>query len=295
MTASDFSALLRQLGDFAEIRGASLDATAWRRLASDIEQLGAAAIARLTDLARHNRAHRSEFLPALQGEAARDPAGWPDLTSTRLDLDAVAAPAAARVRRRRFATARRPRPPGHRHARRSRNRAGRRTGRQTLLRPSGTPAAGSGDSGERTAAPPARTGHRPRGELRAAGRRVVPRDRGAPPGRRRPTLRAIRRVPRRRGHFAGSADDAGADLRYSAGPGALFQTSRRVLLRYQQTEIDIRIAARDEYGSALHVATGAPAHVAAVRARHASTRSVRARRGRLCRRAAGLHRPRAPA
>ncbi len=52
----------------------------------------------------------------------------------------------------------------------------------------------------------------------------------------------------------------------------LFQTSRRVLLRYQQTEIDVRIAARDEYGSALHVATGSPAHVAAVRTRHASTR-----------------------
>ena len=65
---------------------------------------------------------------------------------------------------------------------------------------------------------------------------------------------------------------------------AIFQTGRRVLLRYQQTEIDVRIAAPDEYGSALHVATGAPAHVAAVRARHAGTRLYAREEERLRRR-----------
>ena len=66
MTASDLSALLRQLGDFAEIRGASVDATAWRRLASDIESLDAAAMARLPDLARHNRLSELNVPSALQ-------------------------------------------------------------------------------------------------------------------------------------------------------------------------------------------------------------------------------------
>ena len=45
-----------------------------------------------------------------------------------------------------------------------------------------------------------------------------------------------------------------------------------MLLRYQQAEVDVRIVARDEYGSALHLATGSAAHVAAVRAKHGATR-----------------------
>jgi DNA polymerase (family 10) len=76
--------------------------------------------------------------------------------------------------------------------------------------------------------------------------------------------------------IVGSAPDPPATLeRICAIPtlqGAIYQTARRVLLRYQQTEIDVRIAARDEYGSVLHIATGSPAHVAAVRSRHAGPR-----------------------
>ena len=41
---------------------------------------------------------------------------------------------------------------------------------------------------------------------------------------------------------------------------AVHLTGRRALVRYQQAEVDVRIVTRDEYGSALHLATGsAPA------------------------------------
>ena len=53
---------------------------------------------------------------------------------------------------------------------------------------------------------------------------------------------------------------------------SLHQTGRRTLVRYQQVEIDVRIAARDEYGTALHAATGPPAHLAAIRARQGAGR-----------------------
>jgi DNA polymerase (family 10) len=53
---------------------------------------------------------------------------------------------------------------------------------------------------------------------------------------------------------------------------AVHQTGRRMLLRYQQAEVDVRIVTRDEYGSALHLATGSAAHVAAIRAKQGAAR-----------------------
>ena len=78
--------------------------------------------------------------------------------------------------------------------------------------------------------------------------------------------------------IVGTAPDPPATLhRIAAIPliqSTVHQTGRRRLLRYQQAEVDVRIVAPDEYGSALHVATGAPAHVAAIRARQGTTRIV---------------------
>jgi DNA polymerase (family X) len=54
----------------------------------------------------------------------------------------------------------------------------------------------------------------------------------------------------------------------------LHQTTRRLLIDYQQAEIDVRIAAPDEFGTTLYTATGSHAHLAAMR--------TRAPAGRLC-------------
>jgi DNA polymerase (family 10) len=45
------------------------------------------------------------------------------------------------------------------------------------------------------------------------------------------------------------------------------RTNRRVVVSWQQSEIDVRIAAPDEYGTTLYIATGARDHVAAMRSR----------------------------
>lgn len=67
----------------------------------------------------------------------------------------------------------------------------------------------------------------------------------------------------------GSAPDPPSVLeRVAALPlinGAVHRTEQRALVRYQQTEVDLRITPRDEYGTALYVATGAAPHLAAMR------------------------------
>ena len=47
-----------------------------------------------------------------------------------------------------------------------------------------------------------------------------------------------------------------------------YRTARRAIVDWQQQEFDLRAAAPDEFGTALFAATGAVAHVLAVRARH---------------------------
>ena len=46
-----------------------------------------------------------------------------------------------------------------------------------------------------------------------------------------------------------------------------FRSSRRLLLLWQNTELDLRVAAPDEYGTTVFLATGSPQHLRAVRAR----------------------------
>ena len=273
MTASDFSALLRQLGDFAEIRGASIDANAWRRLASAIENLGAAAMSRLPDLARHNRLSDLDVPSALQG-TVRDivlegpdqtiGANWaslPWLIRRLIEFAGVDSATAATLARHGIVTLsdleaalQDGRAASHfsshgEHLQLAAESLGVERVRQPLGR--------AVDLAENfvllvAASCPEIIALLPAGDVR----------------RFEPLVDSIVVV--------GSAPDPPATLeRICSIPMvqcALFQTSRRVLLRYQQTEIDVRIAAPDEYGSALHIATGAPAHVAAVRGRHPGTR-----------------------
>lgn len=273
MTASDLSALLRQLGDFAEIRGASVDATAWRRLASDIESLDAAAMARLPDLARHNRLSELNVPSALQA-TVRDivldgpdqtmAASWaslPWLIRRLIEFAGVDSATAAALARHGIVTfydleaaLQDGRIASHfaRHSEHLTLAAESLTVERLRL-----PLGRAVDLAENfvllvAASCPEIVALVPAGDVR----------------RFEPLVESMIVV--------GSAPDPPATLqRICSVPlvqCALFQTSRRVLLRYQETEIDVRIAAPDEYGSALHIATGAPAHVAAVRARHAGTR-----------------------
>jgi DNA polymerase (family 10) len=273
VTASDFSALLRQLGDFAEIRGASLDANAWRRLASDIEQLGAAAIARLTHLARHNRLSDLNVPPALQGELREIVLEGPGLTvgttwsslpwliRRLIEFAGVDSATAAALARQGIVTL---------------------NDLETALQDGRVANYFSSHQAHLQLAAATLASERPRHPL---GRAIdlaenfvllvaaaCPEIEALLPAgdvrRFEPLVESLVVV--------GTSPDPPTTLeRICTIPivqDTLFQTSRRVLLRYQQTEIDVRIAARDEYGSALHVATGSPAHVAAVRTRHASTR-----------------------
>ena len=273
MTAPDFPALLRQLGDFAEIRGASLDANAWRRLASDVEQLGAAAIARLTDFARHNRLSDLNIPPALQTKLREillegpDPtvgttwAALPWLIRRLIEFAGVDSATAAALARQGIVTL---------------------NDLETALQDGRVANHFSSHQAHLQLAAATLASERPRHPL---GRAVdlaenfvllvaasCPEIEALVPAgdlrRFEPLIESLVVV--------GTSPDPPATLeRICTIPmvqQALFQTSRRVLLRYLQTEIDVRIVARDEYGSALHLATGAPAHVAAVRARHAGTR-----------------------
>ena len=273
MTASDFSALLRQLGDFAEIRGASLDANTWRRLASDIEHLRGADIARITDLARDNRLSDLNIPSALhwklrelvlEGPDSAVGASWaslPWLIRRLTEFASVDSATAAALARHGIVTLNdleSALQDGRVASHFSNHEEHLRLAAVTLAAERQRHSLGRAvDLAEQfvllvAASCPEIDALVPAGDVR----------------RFEPLVDLIVVV--------GTAPDPPSTMgRICAIPMvqcALFQTNRRVLLRYQQTEIDVRIAARDEYGSALHIGTGAPAHVAAVRARHAGTR-----------------------
>lgn len=273
MTPSEFSFLLRRLGDYAEIRGGSQEATAWRRLADDLDRLGSSEQRRLTDLVRSDSLGDLTTLPAslhwklrdivLDGPAMADvgPDSIPWLLQRLVELQTIDSAKAAVLARLgivtvddletglkdgRIATHLPNSAEGLRHAigvlwrerlRLSLGRALDFAENLILLI---------------AAACPEVEGIVPAGDVR----------------RFEPIVEAL--------VIVGSAPDPPATLeRICSIPmiqSAVHLTGRRVLLRYQQAEIDVRIVTRDEYGSALHLATGSAAHVAAIRSRHRATR-----------------------
>ena len=273
MTAPDLPALLRQLGDFAEIRGASLDATAWRRLAADIEHLGASGVTRVTDLARRNRLADLNLPSALhwtlrdlvlEGPEITIGASWaglPWLLRRLVEFATVDSAGAAALARVGIVSL------GDLESALHDGRVGRHFPHleENLRLAAATFAV------ERPRQPLGRALDLAENFVLLAAAACPEIDALVPAGdvrRFEPLVDAIVVV--------GAAPDPPATLeRICAIPtvqGALFLTGRRALVRHQQTEIDVRIAARDEYGSALHIATGSAAHVAAVRARNAVTR-----------------------
>jgi DNA polymerase (family 10) len=273
VTTSDFSALLNQLGDFAEIRGACVDANAWRRLASDIENQGDAAMARLFDLARHNRLSDLNVPEALQATVRDIVMAGPDETITanwaslpwliRRLIEFAGADSATAVSL-----------AHHGIVTLNDLEAALQDGRVTSHFPSHEEhlrLAAESLTVERLRQPLGRAVDLAEDfvlQVTASCPEIVALVPAGDVRRFEPLVDSVVVV--------GSAPDPPATLeRISSIPivqSALFRTNRRLLLRYQQTEIDVRIAAPDEYGSALHIATGAPPHVAAVRARHAGTR-----------------------
>lgn len=273
MTPSEFALLLRRLGDYAEIRGASQEAMAWRRLAGDLDRLGSSEQRRLIDLVRSDSLGDLTTLPSSLHWKLRDIVlEGPDLAGVSHDsipwllqrlvelqtLDSAQAAELARlgvVTLDDLETALEDGRIAAHLADRAENlrRAVGALSRERLSLSLGRAL----DFSENlilliAAACPEVEGLVPAGDVR----RFEPIVQGLvvvgfapdPPA----TLARIRSIPMIQ--------------------GAVHLTGRRVLVRYQHAEIDVRIVTADEYGSALHVATGSAAHVAAIRSRHRATR-----------------------
>jgi DNA polymerase (family 10) len=265
--------LLRRLGDYAEIRGASQEAMAWRRLAGDLDRLGSSEQRRLIDLVRSDSLGDLTTLPSSLHWKLRDIVlEGPDLAGVSHDsipwllqrlvelqtLDSAQAAELARlgvVTLDDLETALEDGRIAAHLADRAENlrRAVGALSRERLSLSLGRAL----DFSENlilliAAACPEVEGLVPAGDVR----------------RFEPIVQGLVVV--------GFAPDPPATLaRIRSIPmihGAVHLTGRRVLVRYQHAEIDVRIVTADEYGSALHVATGSAAHVAAIRSRHRATR-----------------------
>jgi DNA polymerase (family 10) len=268
VTAEALSLTLRQLADFAEIRGVSLEVTAWWRLASAIEGAGDAEIARLTTLARLNRLDEVTVVPpTLHWRIREILVDGPDLALrtvwTRLpwmlrwllERSVVDSAEAAAMARAGVVTA---------------------ADLDAALHADELPAdlATTADRLHRAAASLAE--QRPRVTL---GRAVEVVDTLAallagicPEIRDLTPAGSIRRVDPIAdalivvglAHDPVSAIDALADQR---AVQVLHRTGRRALVGHHQLEVDLRIASPDEFGTALYLATGSAAHVQAMRSR----------------------------
>ena len=273
MTPSEFSLLLRRLGDYAERRGASQEAMAWRRLAGDLDRLGSSEQRRLTDPVRSDSLRNLTTLPSslhwklrdivLEGPemagVSPDSIPWP--LRRLVELQAVDSAKAAALARLGIVTL---------------------DDLETALE-DGRIAAHLADSAEiLRRAVGALSRERPRLSLGRAldfSENLIlliaaacPEVEGLVPAgdvrRFEPIVEGL--------VIVGFAPDPPAMLeRIRTIPMiqcAVHVTGRRALLRYQQAEIDVRIVTADEYGSALHLATGSAPHVAAIRSRHRATR-----------------------
>jgi DNA polymerase (family 10) len=272
VTPSEFSLLLRRLGDYAEIRGASEEAMAWRRLAGDVARLGSTEQLRLTDLVQRDALPGLATLPPSLHRQLRDivrdgpemadvsPDSIPWLLQRLVELRSLDSEKAAALARLGIVTL---------------------NDLETAL-----------EDGRITAHLPASED-----ELRRAAAAVSPDHLRQPLGRaldfaEHLILLIAAACPEVEGLvpagdvrrfesvveslvIVGSAPDPPAILERIRGipmiQCAVHRTGRRMLVRYQQAEIDVRIVTRDEYGSALHLATGSAAHVAAIRSRHRAT------------------------
>ena len=271
MTPAALPQAFRQLADFAEVRGISLEATDWRRLAANLEEGGADEAKRLIQLARRNRfSELSSVHPELHGKLRSILLDGPDaavgaalanlpwLLRRLLEFATVDSAGAAALARDAIVTL-------------SDLIAAFHDGRLRVgndlddrLR-----SAANGLIFERPQASLGRAvelldnlilligAAAPELELRPAGdvRRVEP------------LVDAL--------VIVGAAADPPATLDVIAALPSLrvlHRTGRRALVSYQQMEVDVRIAAPDEFGTTLYVATGSDHHLIKMRSRQGSPR-----------------------
>ena len=272
MTPQALSQTLRQLADFAEIRGAFLDATDWRRLADDLDRADPASVERLTALARSNRLAELPAVPSTLQASFRDLAVGghaPILRAARAQLPwllrrltetaaldssgAVALARAGVVTRADLDLA---------------LEDGRVPSLQPPIENLQSYAAALDTARSRltlgraaelleqlilllATACPNLENLTPAGDVRRADAVVD-------------SLVVV-----------GAAADPVAALDALADVPTLrvlHRTARRAIVNYQQTEVDLRIAAPDEYGTVLYLATGSRDHLSAMRIRSAALR-----------------------
>jgi DNA polymerase (family 10) len=261
----------RQLADFAEIRGISLEATDWRRLAANLEEGGADEAKGLIQLARRNRfSELSSVHPELHGKLRSILLDGPDaavgaalanlpwLLRRLLEFATVDSAGAAALARDAIVTL------GDLIAAFHDGRLRVGNDLDDRLR-----SAANGLIFERPQASLGRAvelldnlilligAAAPELELRPAGdvRRVEP------------LVDAL--------VIVGAAADPPAALDVIAALPSLrvlHRTGRRALVSYQQMEVDVRIAAPDEFGTTLYVATGSDHHLIKMRSRQGSPR-----------------------
>ncbi len=273
--ASGLIPSLRHLADLADIRGASFEAAGWRRLAGDIEHGGAKESSRLAALAQHDQLSgvatvrtelRWKLRDLLLGDAdAVVRSEWPGLPSMLrrlLECGAVDSAGAATLARLGIVTV-------------VELAAGLQDGRIATHLPPNTEdslrLAVAALASERRLIPLGRACDLTDNFIRLVGAACPTLLHLTPGGdvrRMEPLVESLVVV--------GAASDPPACLDVisllPAVQRVLHRTSRRLLVSYHQTEMDLRLAAPDELGTALHVATGSSAHLAAMRTRQRAVR-----------------------
>jgi DNA polymerase (family 10) len=269
VTPSALLLTLRQLADFAEIRGASHEAIEWRRLAAGIEHAGADEIPRLADLARANRLADVSNLPPALARRLRDllllndtdraldnvRSELPWLIRQLLRSGAFDSAEATLLARQGIVTF-----PDLELALHDDRAIGPLAPVQERLRTAATMLHGArprvtlGRAAELldqlilllAAACPQAAAVVPAGDVR----------------RFEPLVHSLVIV-------AAASDPVVAleSLASAIAVRVLHRTTRRAVVEYQQSEVDIRVSAPDEYGTVLHTATGSRAHVATLRSR----------------------------
>lgn len=275
MTNAELFTSIQRLADLADIRGASLEASAWRRLATSIQQASTDEPTRLRTLAERNHLGDVAVLPAdlqrklhtllLEGPDALlrpELATIPWLHRRLLELDAIDSARAAALARLGVVTA---------ADLASGLQDGRIASHITSAVEDRLRIALDALSFERRSIPLGRAVDLADGLVSAIAAACPVLHQLLPAGdirRFEPLVTSI--------VIAACADDPIACLdTISALPSVravLHSTGRRALLSYQQTEVDVRIAAPDEFGSVLHLATGSAGHLTAMRARQAVVR-----------------------
>jgi DNA polymerase (family 10) len=275
VTSAELFTSIQQLADLADIRGTSPEASAWRRLAASIQQAEDDEPARLRELAERDRLGDIVGLPPslqrkLQGLLLEPPdallrlelATIPWLHRRLLELDAIDSARAALLARLGIVTA-----ADLAASLQAGSIAGHLTGAvEERLR-----IALDALSFERHNIPLGRAAELADGLVSAIAAACPALHQLLPAGdirRFEPLVTSIVIV-------ACADDPPGSIDTISALPSVravLHSTSRRALVSYQQTEVDVRVPAPDEFGSVLHLATGSAEHLAAMRVRQAVVR-----------------------